>query len=152
MTEAVTAAAGFLIAVVWFDLMFDVQVFRHRRDEVVPEAVTGSIAAYYLRVTTDASPMGRLVGLVMVALLGALIAQAATEDAALWVSIVSIPAALVGIGLAGARVFRNAVRLGKREDLQAVQSDLARGIFRDHVICIAAMITVLAAQLAGAWA
>ena len=60
--EVVTAAgAGFLLAVLWFDLMFDVQV---RHDPVDPAAVR-SIAGYYRRVTTDARPMNRLVALAM---------------------------------------------------------------------------------------
>jgi len=146
----ITAATGFLIAVLWFDLMFDIQVWRHRRSPQVPDTVLESIAAYYRRVTTTASPMGRLVGLIMLVLLGALVVQAISGDEPLWVSVVSIPAALIGIGLAGARIFRWARRLGARKDPPAVQSDLARGIFRAHIVCLAAMVTVLAVQLAGA--
>jgi hypothetical protein len=150
LSLVITAAAGFLIAVLWFDLMFDVQVWRHRRSPEVPETVLDSIAAYYRRVTTTASPMGRLVGLIMVVLLGALVAQAIWGDEPLWVSLVSIPAALLGIGLAVARIFGQARRLGTRRDSPAVQSELARSIFGAHVICLAAMVTVLAVQLAGA--
>ena len=115
MTPIVTAATGFLVAVLWFDLMFDVQVWRHRRSPQVPEDTLASIAAYYRRVTTTASPMGRLVGLTMVVLLVALVVQAIWGDEPLWVSIVSIPAALLGIGLAAARIFRQAQRLGARD-------------------------------------
>src|SRR2546423_1333806 len=61
----VTAGGGFLLAVLWFDLMFDVQVLRHRDDDP-PDHVLASIAAYYRRVTTEARPMNRLVALVMV--------------------------------------------------------------------------------------
>ena len=60
MTQFVAAGAGFLLAVLWFDLMFDVQVLRVRPDEI-PEPVLASIAAYYRRVTTAARPMNRLV-------------------------------------------------------------------------------------------
>jgi len=136
--------------VLWFDLMFDIQVWRHRRSPELPETVLDSIAAYYRRVTTTASPMGRLVGLTMVVLLVALVVQAIRGDQPVWVSVVSIPAALLGIGLAAARIFGQARRLGTRRDPPAVQSDLARGIFRAHIVCLAAMITVLAVQLAGA--
>jgi hypothetical protein len=136
--------------VLWFDLMFDVQVWRHRRSPELPEAALDSIAAYYRRVTTTASPMGRLVGLTMVVLLVALVVQAIWGDEPLWVSVVSIPAALLGIGLAAARIFGQARRLGSRRDPPVVQSDLARGIFRAHIVCLTAMITVLAVQLAGA--
>jgi hypothetical protein len=63
VTAFVTGGAGFLLAVLWFDLMFDVQVLRHG-DEEVPEAVLASIAGYYRRVTTEARPLNRLVALV----------------------------------------------------------------------------------------
>jgi hypothetical protein len=135
--------------VLWFDLMFDVQVWRHRRSPEVPEGVLDSIAAYYRRVTTTASPMGRLVGLTMVVLLVALVVQAGWGDEPRWVSVVSIPAALLGIWLAVARIFGQARRLGTRRDSAAAQSELARGILRAHVVCLAAMVTVLAVQLAG---
>jgi len=150
MVPVITAATGFLIAVLWFDLMFDIQVWRHRRSPQVPDTVLESIAAYYRRVTTTASPMGRLVGLTMVVLLVALVVQAIWGDERLWVSVVSVPAALLGIGLAAGRIFRQAARLGARRDPPAIQSALARGIFRAHVVCLAAMVTVLAVQLAGA--
>ena len=51
MTFTILAACGgFLLAVLWMDLMFDVQVLRHR-GETLPEAVVDSIGAYYRRVT-----------------------------------------------------------------------------------------------------
>ena len=84
----------------------------------------------------------------MLALLGALIAQAIDGEVAVWVSVVSLAGALIGPGLAGARVFRNARRLGRREDDLATQSRLARTILHDHLVCLAAMLAVLAAQLA----
>jgi hypothetical protein len=130
--------------------MFDAQVWRHRRSPEVPETVLDSISAYYRRVTTTASPMGRLVGLTMLVLLCALAVQAIWGDEPLWVSVVSIPAALIGIGLAVARIFRQARRLGTRRDPPTVQSELARGIFRAHIVCLAAMMTLLVVQLAGA--
>jgi len=130
--------------------MFDVQVWRYRRSPQVAEEALDSIARYYRRVTMTASPMGRLVGLTMAVLLVALVVQAIWGDDPLWVSVVSIPAALVGIGLAAARIFGQARRLGTRRDPPPAQSELARGVFRAHIVCLAAMVTLLAAQLAGA--
>jgi hypothetical protein len=149
LTPIITASAGFLIAVLWFDLMFDVQVWRYRRSPEVPEGVLESVAAYYRRVTTNASPMGQLVGLTMIVLLGALVVQAVRGDDPSWVSVVSIPAAFLAIGLAAARIFGRARRLGARTDPPAVQSELAQKIFHAHLVCLVAMIAVLAAQLAG---
>jgi hypothetical protein len=46
VTALVTAGSGFLLAVLWFDLMFDVQVLRRReRGGEVPEEVLASIAS-----------------------------------------------------------------------------------------------------------
>jgi hypothetical protein len=150
LSQIIAAGAGFLIAVLWFDLMFDVQVFRHRRAPEVPESVLDSIAAYYHRVTETASPMGRLVAIVMLSLLVALVVQTARGDVSAWVSVVSVAAALVGFGLGGMRVFRRAQRLGRRTDPADVRSKIARSILRDHLVCLAAMVTLLATQLVGA--
>lgn len=43
MTRFVTSGAGFLLAVLWFDLMFDVQALPHRGREL-PEHTLASIA------------------------------------------------------------------------------------------------------------
>jgi hypothetical protein len=147
LTPIITAATAFLIAVLWFDLMFDVQVLAHRRANDVPEPVLSSIAAYYRRVTTTASPMVRLVMATMLVLLGALAAQAIRGDVARWVSAAAIVAAVLGIGLAAVRTFGAARRLGARTDPADVQSRAAWSILRDHLVCIAAMATLLAVQL-----
>jgi hypothetical protein len=124
-------------------------VLRHRGEPQVPEAVLVSIAAYYRRVTT-ASPMGRLVAVAMLALFVGLIVQVVSGDAAWWPSAVSFSAALLAVGLAMGRVFGRAVRLGGRTDATDVQSDLARSICRDHLVCLASMSLLLTVQLARA--
>jgi len=74
MHTFVAAGAGFLLAVLWFDLMFDVQTRKHA-DNPLPPEILASISAYYRRVTTEAYPMNRLVALVMVLTLVAIVAQ-----------------------------------------------------------------------------
>jgi len=147
MHAAVAAATGFLIAVLWFDLMFDVQVWPHRRADTVPQPVLDSIARYYRRVTTDASPMGRLIALVMAALLVLLVWRAAIGANATWVTVVSLAAAGAAIVLALGRVVPAAVRLGAQLDSHDDQSVLARSILRDHLAFLALMVTVLVVQL-----
>jgi hypothetical protein len=68
------AGTGFLLAVLWFDLMFDVQTRKHT-DDVLPPEVLSSISGYYRRVTTEAYPMNRLVALVMLLTLAAICAE-----------------------------------------------------------------------------
>ena len=63
---------GFLLAVLWMDLLFDVQTLAHpRRAGDVSERVLASIAAYYRRVTTEAVLMTHLIGFVMLLTLNA---------------------------------------------------------------------------------
>ena len=71
MHAIAAAGAGFLIAVLWFDLMFDVQA--RLPGAALPEAVLASISAYYRRVTTEASPMGRLVSVAMLVTVAAIV-------------------------------------------------------------------------------
>ena len=143
MTAFVTAGAGFLLAVLWFDLMFDVQVLRaERRDEGV-----ASIAAYYRRVTIEAYPMNRLVAIVMLGTLAALVAQVADGDAPRWASISSLALALGAIGLAVGHTFRTGARLGARRGSPEQQAILARLMLRDHLVCLGAIALVLVLQL-----
>jgi hypothetical protein len=148
MQSVITAGAGFLLAVLWFDLMFDVQVLGHAGD--VPEGVLASVAGYYRRVTTEASPMNRLIAGVMLGTLSAIALQLVRGDVARWVSLVSAVAAVVPIGLALARTVPSAVRLGARRDAAAEQSALARSILRDHLVCLVLIMVLLMTQLA--WA
>ena len=149
MSRLLAACGGFLTAVVWMDLIFDVQVLRHRRASgVLPESVLASIAAYYRRATTDSRPMSRLIALTMgIAVLGSVYQFVCAEDSvalrALALVLCAAPA-----GLAAARVVPNAVRLGQRSDDAEVQSALARTICRDHLVCLALIGAFTALEIA----
>lgn len=144
MNAFVAAGAGFLLAVLWFDLMFDVQA---RGGGEVPEAALASIAGYYARVTTAARPMNRLVATAMLATLAAVIVQIAKGDDPAWVGWTSLVLVVGAVGLAGAHTVPAAVRLGTRRDPVDVQRRLARSILRDHLVCVTAIALVLAVQL-----
>ncbi len=143
------ACAGFLIAVLWMDLMFDSQVLSHRGSDELPEPVLASIAGYYHRATTTSRPMSHLIAVVMAILLGSLAFGFIRDDPQVWLTIVAAALAGVPILLAAARTVRNAVRLGKRVDTVAGQSRLARSIFADHVLCLVCMSAFLAVWLVG---
>jgi hypothetical protein len=146
MTFAILAACGgFLIAVLWMDLMFDAQTLRER-EGVLPEAVLDSIAAYYRRVTTGAAPMGRLVSAVMVVAVLTALVQVVAGPVPL-VGVISLALAGVPIALAQLRIVPAAVRLGAQQDTPETQTRLAREICRDHLICLAVMVTFTAHQL-----
>ena len=143
------AGVGFLAAVLWFDLMFDVQVRGHR-DAELPAEVRDSIAAYYRRVTTNAFPMNRLVAAAMLATLAALVGEVAGSDVPAWAAWCSLGLTAAAVGLAAGRTVNNAVRLGSQAGTATEQSVLARTIFRDHVACVAAVGVALGLQIAGA--
>ncbi|MDX2170120.1 MAG: hypothetical protein SF182_23820 [Deltaproteobacteria bacterium] len=146
MTGLLFACGGFLAAVLWFDLMFDVQVRPYSSGDL-PEPVLASIAGYYRRVTTDAAPMTYAVALVMVLGLVCLLAQLIDGAVSRWISLLSLLLVGGAVGLA-ARVVPNAIRLGSRRDPIAEQSSLARRIYRDHVRCLVAIGVFLLLQLA----
>jgi len=145
----VSAGAGFLLAVLWFDLMFDVQVVGHQ-GPVLAEDPLASIAGYYRRVTTAARPMNRLIALVMLATLAAIVAEIVNGDAPGWIAWTSLAMALAPILLAAVHTVPSAVRLGARSDPLDYQSSLARAIFREHVLCALAISALLALQLSSA--
>lgn len=146
MNAFVAAGAGFLLAVLWFDLMFDVQTTRSR-DPVLPEEVLASIASYYRRVTRQARRMNKLVALVMAGTLAAIVVQIANGDDPAWVGWVSLVLVVLAIGIAGTHTFAGGARLGARRDPPEEQSRIARSILRDHLICLPLIVAVLAIQL-----
>ncbi len=147
MSAFVTAGAGFLLAVLWFDLMFDVQVLGREPGDL-PGEVLASIAAYYRRVTTTARPMNRLVATVMVATIAAVVVEIADGTKQAWVAWASLALVLAPVVLAGAHTVPSAVRLGARSDEISRQSALARTICREHLLCAGAIVALITLQLA----
>jgi hypothetical protein len=142
------ACSGFLLAILWMDLIFDVQIWKHRGGgDEIPEPVLASIANYYHRATTTSRPMSRLIALVMVILLGALVFQAIRGHYPGWLLLISAVLAGVPVLLALTHTVPYAVRLGKRTDNASQQTHLARSVCRDHLICAACMLAFLVVWL-----
>jgi hypothetical protein len=148
MSSIITAGAGFLIAVLWFDLMFDIQV-RGVTDgaDSLPETTLASIAAYYRRVTTTAAPMQWFVSGVMLGTLLAVLAQLIRSEIPRFAGGASLIALGLPVVLAGTRVVPAAARLGTRRDAVEVQSRMAREIFRWHLYFFVSIIVLLVLQL-----
>ena len=134
------------MAVLWMDLMFDTQVLRYGSGPL-PEEILSSIAAYYARVTTDAEPMGRLVGLVMIATVGGAIYEVFRGDSPRGLAVAAVLAVGIPMILALTRVLPDAVRLGSRADAAAAQSELARSICHDHLLCLASILVFVGIQV-----
>lgn len=144
MGALLTACSGFLFAILWMDLIFDVQVLRHRSaDEELPEAVLASVAGYCHRATTSSRPISRLVALVMLTLLTALGFQSTRAEDPGWLLLLSAGLAGIPTMLALTQTVPDAVRLGHRSDSAREQSRLARSVCRDHLICAGCMFVFL---------
>lgn len=141
LAQIPTACAGFLVAVLWMDLIFDSQIAR--RTSRSEESALASISAYYHRATTTSRPMGTVIAAVMIVLIGALAAEAVLGHTPGW--LLALSALLAGgpILLALTRTVPNAVRLGRRTANPAEQIRLARAVFVDHVICLVGMVAFL---------
>ena len=136
------ACAGFLIAVLWMDLIFDTQVLPHHGADVLPESALDSIAGYYHRATTTSRPMSYLIAVTMGILLGTLAFRWFSHPG--WLTLVATLLAAVPILLASIRTVPNAKRLGNRGGTLAEQTRLARAICLDHLVCLASMSAFLA--------
>ena len=137
MSLVAAACAGFLLAVLWMDLIFDSQVLRHRGGKDLPESVLASIAGYYHRATTTSRPMSYLIAAVMAVLLAALAFRWFERPG--WLLGAATVLAGAPILLAAVRTVPNAKRLGSRVDGHAEQSRLARAICVDHLCCLTFM-------------
>ncbi len=144
------ACGGFLLAVLWMDLMFDVQVLRHRRGDL-PAEVVASIRGYYRRVTTEAFPMNRLIGVVMIGGIGALLVQLFAGREPLWLRLLAAVLVAVPVTLALARIFPDAISLGEDDLSVPQQSRLARRICYAHLFCLAAVTAFTAIEIAASW-
>ena len=140
------AGTGFLLAVLWFDLMFDVQT-RKAADDALPPEVLASISVYYRRVTTEAYPMNRLVALVMLLTLMAICAEIVQGQNPWWIGWGSLALAASGFVPTMMRTVPNARRLGGAKDSAEQQSRLARAVCRDHMFSFVRMSVVLILQL-----
>ena len=146
MSRFVAAGLSFLLAVLWFDLMFDVQTRGHT-GELLPPEVLASISSYYRRVTTEAFPMNRLVSTVMVLTIFAISAEIYQGKSRWWVGWGTLVVVFVGVAFTLTRTVPNAVRLGSATDSLAIQTQLARAIYSDHVSAFARTLFLLAVQL-----
>lgn len=141
--QIVTACAGFLLAVLWMDLIFDSQARRRRSGDAPDAAALDSISGYYRRATTTSRPMSLLIALVMAALLATLAFEGIRGTRPGWLMALSAVLAGGPVLLALTRTVPNAVRLGGRTGTPAEQARLARAVLGDHVLCLAGMLAFL---------
>ena len=139
MAALLAAGGGFLLGILWMDLLFDVQIFG-----ADPAGALASISAYYRRATIGAYPMNRLIAVVMLVTVAAAAYRVVRGRVRTSVAVAALGLAAVPVGLALFRIVPDAMRLGSGADTQAVQLELARAIAIGHLICLTAMLAFVA--------
>jgi hypothetical protein len=137
---------GFLASVLWYDLMFDVQVLGYR-GESLPDEVLASVAGYYRRVTIAAVPMPYLVAAVMLLSVAGAAVQLRFAAISQVIRYGALASAVLPVALALLRIVPDAQRLAMRADSIEIQSALARSILLGHLFCLASILVFCALQI-----
>jgi hypothetical protein len=138
------ACIGYLIAVLWIDLIFDSLVLPHKNtNEPLPEEVLATMASFFKRLTLKP----RLIFVVMITMLTIVILQIVQGTVPAWVAWGSLILVTVPTGYATARVMPAARRLGSRVDGPEKQSELARSLFAMHAFSLSLMTLLMLIQL-----
>ena len=148
MPGFVAAGAAFLFAVLWFDLMFDVQVRRYPSGTLPPEILSAT-SSYYRRVTVEGAPMMYLPVAVMVLVLAAIVLELVKETMTPWVGWLSLVLAVWAVVSVAFIAVPRAQRIGRAQESPEVLSGLARAVFRLHALAAACWVVVIVLQLCG---
>ena len=142
------ACIGYLIAVLWIDLIFDSLVLPHHgSSEPLPEEVLATMSSFFKRLTLKP----RLIFVVMITMFTIVILQIVQGTVPAWVAWTSLVLVVAPTGYASARVMPAARRLGSRADGVEKQSELARSLFSMHTLSFILMTLLLVLQLYAAW-
>jgi hypothetical protein len=141
LARVLAATGGFLLAILWMDLMFDAQYFT-----AAPDAALTSIAAYYRRVTLDAGWMTWLIATVMLVTIVGVVLQARGSRASRVRRVLTPALAVVPIALALVVVFPAARELATTSD-GGHRLSLARLIAWSHIVCFASIAAFITLQL-----
>jgi hypothetical protein len=142
MAAMLAACGGFLLGVLWMDLLFDIAILG-----AAPQQAVEKIAAYYARATIEAYPMNRLIGAVMLLTVGGASYQVVRGTDGRGDALLALLLVLVPVALALGRVFPDAVRLGERSGSAGQQIFLARRICLAHLACLISVGIFVALQI-----
>lgn len=144
MFITVFVCVGFMLAILYVDLMFDVMSVPYRRSgTALPKDVLEPITSYYRRVTQNPY----VLMFVMLTTTICLVLQIVYGLTPRWAAYTSL-AAMVAAMVAGiAKVIPAARRLASGTDSAEVQTRLVHGVFTAHVLLLGCIIVLAAIQL-----
>ncbi len=144
MFITVFVCIGFMLAILYIDLMFDVMSVPHRRSgTALPRDVLEPITHYYRRVTQNPY----VLMFVMLTTTVSLVLQIVYGLTPRWAAYASL--AVMGLAMVAGifKVIPTARRLASGQDPAEVQTRLVHGVFTAHVLLLACILVLAAIQL-----
>ena len=134
---------GFMIAILYIDLMFDVPAVRYRRtNEPLPGEVMEMVASYYRNITRNPY----LLMFVMLTATTCIVAELVYDLAPAWVGYTSLVCMGIGMAAGVGRVIPAAQRLGAGKDPADLRTRLVHSMFPGHILLLIAILTLALVQ------
>jgi hypothetical protein len=147
MFLTVFVCIGFMLAILYIDLMFDVLAVPHRRSGAeLPKDVLESITRYYGRVTQNPY----VLVFVMLTTTVSLVLQIVYGLAPRWAAYTSLAAMGLAMAAGVIKVIPAARRLASGTDSREVQARVVHSVFAAHVLLLICILVVAAVQLVAA--
>ena len=140
---------GFLLAVLWFDLKFDLLALDALIDgTVVPAEAISTIQTYYGRALfAEGNGFPLIACMMLLALVGVVTQLVREQGISIWPRIMAVALSMPPILLAGARIIPNANSLTSTVGDPELQTVLAKSVLVDHIYCFASIACFLLLQL-----
>jgi len=147
MFITVFVCIGFMLGILYIDLMFDVMSVPHRRSgTALPKEVLDPITHYYGRVTQNPY----VLMFVMLTATLSLVLQIVYGLAPRWAAYTSLAAMGLAMVAGIVKVIPSARRLASGRDPAEVQTRLIHGVFTAHVLLLACILVLAVIQLVAA--
>lgn len=139
---------GFMLAVLYIDLAFDMTALPHRRSgSPLPADVLAAISSYYRVITRNPY----LLMFVMLTATVCIVAQIVWAQVPRWAGLTSLLMIGLTMVLAVAKVIPTAQRLATGKDPVDEQTRMAHSILPFHIVLLVCILSLAGVQLYCAW-
>ena len=147
MFNTVFVCIGFMLAILYIDLMFDVMAVPHRRSRAtLPKDVLDPITSYYGRVTQNPY----VLMFVMLATTISVVLQIVYGLTPRWAAYTSLAAIGLAMVVGVVKIIPAARRLASGKDPAEVQTRLVQSVLTAHVLLLICILVLAAIQLVAA--
>lgn len=149
MFITVFVCIGFMLAVLYIDLMFDVTAVPYRHTgKLLPAEVLEPIRRYYGRITQNPY----VLMFVMLTATICFVLQIVYDLAPRWAAYSSLVVMAVAMVTGSASVIPKAQRIGSGKESDDVQTRLVHGMFPSHIVLLVCVLLLAVIQLRAAGA